>query len=70
VGREHAGADGGVGGLVDEDEPAGDAVAVVVVGEQRLGGARLDPADVVETQLARRDVAVQRGSRPAGRSAP
>src|SRR4051812_3830492 len=57
--REHPGADGGVGRLVGEDEPAGDAVAGVVVGEQRLGGAQPDPADVVEAELAGAGIAVQ-----------
>src|SRR3954447_308400 len=49
-GGEHPRADGGVGGLVDQDEPAGDPVAGVVVDEQRLGGAQLHAADVVEPQ--------------------
>src|SRR3712207_6809345 len=59
-GGEHPGADGGVGGLVDQDEPAGDPVAGVVVDEQRLGDPQPHPADVVEAQLGGLLVAVQR----------
>src|SRR6476469_3361421 len=59
-GREHPGADGAVGGLVDQDEAAGDPVAGVVVDEQRLRGPQPDPADVVEAQAGGLGVAVQR----------
>src|SRR6476661_5332030 len=45
---DHAGGDGPVGGLVDEDEPAGGPVAAVGVAHEWLGGAQLDTADVVE----------------------
>jgi hypothetical protein len=48
---DHAGADGGVGGLVDEDEPAGEPVAVVGVEVDGLGGAQADAADVIRAQL-------------------
>src|ERR687892_157146 len=50
--EDGAGADGVVGGLVDEDEAAGGAVAAVFVEEQGHGGAQLDAADLVERQGA------------------
>src|SRR4051794_7822452 len=57
--REHPGADGGIGRLVDQDEAAGHPVACVVVDEQGLGRPDPDPADVVEPEAAGLGVAVQ-----------
>src|SRR4051812_43187230 len=57
--EDHAGAHRGVCRLVDEDERTGRPVAAVLVGEQRLGGAQGDPADLVEPQMGRVLVAVQ-----------
>ena len=51
--EHHAGRDGGVGRLVDEDEGAGDAVALVRLGHHRRGEVEVDEADVVERELAR-----------------
>src|SRR3954453_9243684 len=59
-GGQHPRADGGVGRLVDQDEPAGDPVSGVVVDEQRLRGAQLHSADVVEPELRGLHVPVQR----------
>ena len=50
----HAGGDGVVGVLVDQDERAGRAVLGVGVGDDRRGRAQRDPRDVVERQLVRR----------------
>src|SRR5207253_10236019 len=58
--QNHAGAGGGVGRLVDEDEAAGGAVATVLVVEEGLGGAQGDAADLVESQAVGGLVAVQR----------
>src|SRR5687768_2907016 len=44
-GEDHAGADGGVGGLVDEDEAPGGAVAPVLVVEERQRGAERHAPD-------------------------
>src|SRR3954470_5419850 len=53
-------ADPRVGGLVDQDEPPRHPVAGVVVDEQRLRRAQLDPADVVQAELPGLRLAVQR----------
>ena len=50
---DHAGGDGGVGRLVDQDEAAGRAVVGVAVDGQRRRGAQRDPADVVELERRR-----------------
>src|SRR5581483_2815152 len=47
---EGGGAYGGVGGLVDQDEAAGGAVAGVGVGEDRLRQAHAHAADLVQAQ--------------------
>jgi hypothetical protein len=49
-----------VAGLVDEDEAAGAAIALVRVEHQRLGRAQTHAADVVELQLLGRRVALER----------
>src|SRR4029453_17936864 len=57
--EDDAGADGVVGGFVDEYEAAGGSVAAVFVEEQGDGGADADPADLVEGECAGVFVAVQ-----------
>ena len=49
---DHAGADGVVRRLVDEDEAAGRAVVAVRVEEDRLGRAQAGAADLVEREAA------------------
>ena len=56
----HAGADGVVGVLVDQDERAGRAVLRVRVGDDRRRGAQRQPRDVVERELVRRRAVAQR----------
>ena len=59
--EDHAGGDGVVRRLVDEDERAGVAVAAVLVEEQRLRRAQRDAADLVERRATSAVfVAVQR----------
>ena len=57
---DHAGADGVVGVLVDEDEGAGDAVVGVAVGQHRRARAQRHAADVVELEAGRRGPLVER----------
>jgi N-acetylglucosaminyldiphosphoundecaprenol N-acetyl-beta-D-mannosaminyltransferase len=49
---DHGGADGGVGGFVDEDQAAGLPVSAVRVAEQGLGQAEGDAADLVQAEPA------------------
>src|SRR5690606_35170310 len=56
----HACGDRVVGGLVDQDEPAGEPVTGVVVDEERLGDPQRDAADLVETERGGLLVAVER----------
>src|SRR5699024_11885466 len=57
---DHARADGDAGRLVDQNERTGRAVLFVRVAQQRLCGTQLDPADLVEAELAGLQIAVQR----------
>ena len=50
---DHACADGRVGGLVYENDAAGETVARVWIAEQRLGRAQANPADLVEPEFRR-----------------
>ena len=60
AGAQHPRRHGLVGRLVDQDEAPRGAVAAVVVGEQRGGGAERDPTDLVE--LRARSPSVSRWS--------
>src|SRR4051812_21102973 len=57
---DHARRDGLVRALVDEDERARGAVVGVRVDDQRAGGPQAQAADVVEAQLGRGGLALQR----------
>src|SRR5699024_6010075 len=57
---DHSRGNGVVGRLVDEYEAAGFAVAMVGVEHQRLLGTQPDPADLVQRQLVRLLVTMQR----------
>ena len=63
----HAGGDGVVGVLVDQDEGAGGAVLGVRVGDDRRGRAQRDARDVVERELVRRRAVASASSRRAAR---
>src|SRR4051812_23967956 len=58
--EDHAGADGLVRALVDEDERAGRAVPAVLVDEQRSGHPQAHPTHVVHLEGSRRLVARER----------
>ena len=54
IGDDHAGTDGTVGQPVDDDKGAGGAVVLIAIeGDGRIQG-HLDPANLIELQLARR----------------
>ena len=52
--RDHAGADGGVGHGIDQDEAPDRAVAAVRIAEDGLLGLDHDRADIVQSQLGAR----------------
>src|SRR4051794_15354419 len=57
---DHPRSDGDAGGLVDQDERPGGPVLAVGIAEQWHGGAKLHTADLVEPELVRVLVPVQR----------
>ena len=56
---DHGSAHGGIGGLVDQDQAAGEPVAVVGIAEHRLSEPHRHPADLVQPELGGRLVPVQ-----------
>ena len=58
--EDHAGCDGGVGGLVDKHETTGIAVATVLVDKQWHGRAEVDTTNLIERKLRCLFVAVKR----------